>query len=218
MHDLLVTLLSILKYIIVMPTLDPRIDAYIKKSRDFAQPILKHLRSLVHDGCPDIIETMKWSMPFFDYKGTVCSMASFNEHCAFGFWKHSLMEESAFPAEKTAMGSFGRIASIADLPGDETMKKLIGEAVRLNVEGIKVARIKPVGERKDLIVPDILLKAFAENDLAADTFDNFPYSKKKDYVEWINEAKTETTRNKRLATTIEWLAEGKARNWKYEKC
>lgn len=200
-----------------MPTTDPRIDAYIDKSKDFAKPILKHLRSLVHTACPDVEETMKWSMPFFDYKGSLCNMASFKEHCAFGFWKQSLMEESMFPDEKSAMGCFGRITSLEDLPDEKTITKLIAEAVRLNDEGVKVKKAKPA-ERKELVVPDILLEALAKNVDAAETFNNFPYSKKKDYVEWVTEAKTDATRDKRLATTIEWLAEGKSRNWKYEKC
>ena len=200
-----------------MPTTDPRVDAYIDKSRDFAKPILNHIRALVHEAFPEIEETIKWSFPNFVYKGPVCHMASFNEHCAFGFWKQSLLETAAFPAEKTAMGSFGRITSLDELPDDETIKKLILGAVELNEKGIKVAR--PVSkERAELVVPDILNASLASNELAAETFNNFPYSKKKEYVTWITEAKTDATRDKRLATTIEWLAEGKSRNWKYENC
>ena len=201
-----------------MPTKDPRVDAYIEKSKDFAKPILAHIRLLVHEACPDVTETMKWSFPHFDYKGMFCSMASFKEHSAFGFWKHSLMEDAALPSEKTAMGSFGRITSAADLPDDKTMKKLIAKAVKLNDDGVKVVKTKPVAERKELVVPEILLEALARDEKASETFSNFPYSKKKDYVEWVTEAKTDATREKRLATTIEWLAEGKARNWKYENC
>ena len=198
-------------------TTDPRVDAYIEKAKDFAKPILNHLRSLVHESCPDVTETMKWSFPHFDYKGMMCSMASFKEHCAFSFWKQSLLEQSsAFPAEKTAMGSFGAHNGRPDTADDRTMKKLIVDAARLNDEGIKVSR--PVSkEKKELVVPEILTAALKTNALAAETFNNFPYSKKKEYVEWITEAKTDATRDKRLGTTIEWLAEGKARNWKYEK-
>ena len=116
------------------------------------------------------------------------------------------------------MGSFGRIKSIGDLPDDATMKKLIADAMKLNDAGIKVVKAKPAGERKELVVPDILLEELAKNEAAADTFNNFPYSKKKDYVEWITEAKSDATRDKRLNTAIEWLAEGKARHWKYENC
>ena len=201
-----------------MPTTDPFVDTYIEKSKDFAKPILNHIRALVHEACPDVIELKKWSFPHFDYKGMMCSMASFNEHCAFGFWKQSLIDDAAFPAEKTAMGSFGRLTSLADLPDDATMKKLIMDAMKLNDDGIKVAKPKPTGEKKELVVPEVLLEALARDDAAATTFNNFPYSKKKDYVEWITEAKTDATREKRLATTVEWLAEGKARHWKYQNC
>jgi uncharacterized protein YdeI (YjbR/CyaY-like superfamily) len=199
-----------------MQTTDPRIDAYIKKSRDFARPVLTHLRKLVHEACPDVVETLKWSMPSFEYKGILCGFAAFKEHCTFGFWKQSLLEEGNFPA-KTAMGSFGRITSLKDLPNDRTMKKLIKEAVRLNEEGIKVKRTVSKA-KKELVVPDMLTEALARNAAAAETFYSFPYSKRKDYVEWITEAKTDATRDKRLGTAIEWLAEGKARNWKYEDC
>ena len=200
-----------------MPVTDPRVDAYIDKSKDFAKPILNHIRELVHDACPEVVETMKWSFPHFDYKGMMCSMASFKEHCAFGFWKRALLESSAFPAEKTAMGSFGRLKSLADLPDDKTMEKLIVEAMRLNDEGIKVKKVVSK-EKKELVVPDVLLEALASNDKAAETFNSFPYSCRKEYIEWITEAKTDSTRDKRLATTIEWLGEGKRRNWKYENC
>ena len=199
-----------------MPTLDPRVDAYIDKAADFAKPILTHIRKLVHKACPDITETMKWSFPHFDHKGTICSMASFRQHCAFGFWKQSLMEQGAFPTEKTAMGSFGRITSVKDLPPDKVMTGLIRQAVELNEKGVKVVR-KPV-EKKELVVPKDLTAALSKNKTAKATFDKFAYSHKKEYVQWIEEAKTEATRNKRLATTVEWLSEGKSRNWKYENC
>jgi uncharacterized protein YdeI (YjbR/CyaY-like superfamily) len=199
-----------------MPTLDPRVDAYIDKSADFAKPILIHIRKLVHKACPDIIETMKWSFPHFDHKGTVCSMASFKQHCAFGFWKQSLMEQDAFPAEKTAMGSFGRITSIKDLPPDKVMLRLVQQAVELNEKGVKVAK-RPV-EKKELVIPKDLTAALSKNKPAKIAFDKFSYSHKKEYVQWIEEAKTDATRNKRLATTVEWLSEGKSRNWKYENC
>ncbi len=200
-----------------MPTTDPRIDAYIDRSKDFAKPILKHIRKLVHEACPDVEEAWKWSFPHFTYKGDMlCHMASFKEHCSFGFWKQSLIEGADFP-EKNAMGSFGKIKSLDDLPDDRTIKKLIAEAMRLNDLGIKVKK-SPPAEKKELVVPDILNEALARHEKAAQTFNAFPYSCKKEYVEWITGAKTEPTREKRLAATIEWLAEGKKRNWKYEKC
>lgn len=200
-----------------MGTTDPFVDAYIDKANDFAKPILKHIRKLVHETCPDVVESKKWSFPHFGYKGEMmCSMAAFKEHCAFGFWKQSLLEKDAFPEERTAMGSFGKLTSLADLPNDKTLKKLIKDAMKLNDAGIKVK--KTVAPKKELVVPDVLLEALAKNEKAAETFEKFPYSCRKEYIEWITEAKTEPTRDKRLATTIEWLAEGKRRNWKYENC
>ena len=200
-----------------MPTTDPRIDAYIEESAEFAQPILTHLRKLIHKACPEAKETLKWSMPHFEYKGMLCGFAAFKQHATFGFWKQSLLETDAFPAEKTAMGSFGRIESKKDLPADKVIIGLIHQAMELNEKGVKVEKKKPAA-KKELVIPDILVTALKKNKPARETFENFPYSCKKEYVEWITEAKTDATRDKRLATTLEWLAEGKRRNWKYEKC
>lgn len=200
-----------------MPSIDPRIDAYIEKSADFAQPILSHLRELIHKACPDVDETLKWSMPAFEYKGILCGLAAFKAHCTFMFWKQSLLESDAFPETKTAMGSFGRITSLKDLPKDKVLIGLIHQAMELNEKGIKAPKAKPA-VKKELMVPDDLAAALKKNKKAATHFDKFSYSHRKEYVEWLNEAKTEPTRNKRLATTLEWLAEGKSRNWKYEKC
>ncbi|HMJ09244.1 MAG TPA: YdeI/OmpD-associated family protein [Pyrinomonadaceae bacterium] len=199
-----------------MPKIDPRVDAYIERSAEFAKPILLHIRDLVHRACPDVEETMKWSFPHFDYKGMLCSMASFKHHCAFGFWKQALLEKDAFKAQKTAMGNFGRITSLNDLPPDDVIAGLVRQAVELNDKGIKVEK-KPAA-KKELVVPDYLMAALKKSKAARETFDNFPYSCKKEYVEWITEAKTDATRDKRLATTLEWLSEGKRRNWKYENC
>lgn len=199
-----------------MPTADPRIDAYIEKAQDFAKPVLTHLRELVHTTCPDAKETMKWSMPSFEYKGILCGFASFKQHCTFGFWKQSLMESDEFSETKTAMGSFGKLTSLKDLPSDAVMKKLIKHAMKLNDDGVKVS--KPKAEKKELVVPEALLEALAKNEKAAETFNSFPPGCKREYANWITEAKTDATRDKRIATTIEWLTEGKRRNWKYENC
>jgi len=198
-----------------MPTVDPRVDAYIEKSADFAKPILNHIRKLVYRAYPDIEETMKWSFPHFVHKGTVCSMASFKQHCAFGFWKQSLLEKDVFPAEKTAMGSFGRITSVKDLPPDKMLIGLIRQAVELNEKGIKVAK-RPAA-KKALVTPKELTSALLKNKTAKATFDKFSPSHRNEYIAWIEEAKTAPTREKRLATTVEWLSEGKSKNWKYEK-
>lgn len=204
-----------------MPKHDERIDQYIEKAPPFAKPILQHLRKLVHEACPDVEETWKWSFPHFDYKGMMCSMASFKQHCSFGFWKHSLMVESDFFKKNRelegGMGILGKISSLSDLPSDEKLIAYIKEACRLNDENIKLPP-KPKKELKELVVPKDLSEALAKNEQAAATFEKFPYSCKKEYVEWISEAKTDVTRKKRVATTIVWLTEGKRRNWKYENC
>lgn len=196
-----------------MPTLDPRIDAYIAKAAPFARPILEHLRKLVHDGCPDVVETIKWSAPAFDFEGSLANMAAFKAHVAFGFWKGTLVFESA--KEKEAMGQFGRIASLDDLPADRTIVALVRKAAKLNASGAKVPR--PLKHPKPpLATPPDLAAALKKHAKARATFEGFPPSHKREYVEWIVEAKTDATRAKRLATTLEWLAEGKSRNWKYQ--
>lgn len=203
-----------------MPTTEPRIDAYIEKSAAFAKPILQHIRKLVHKACPGIEETIKWGMPFFDYKGaSVCNMASFKQHCTFGFWKASLMKdpEGLFNKNgKNAMGQFDRITAVKDLPADKILIAYIKEAASLNDKGVKLPP-KPKTTVKDLPVPAELSAALTKNKNALAVFEKFPPSHKKEYIQWIMEAKTETTRDKRIATAIEWIADGKGRNWKYEK-
>ncbi len=197
---------------------DKRVDAYIAASAGFAKPILSHLRGLVHQACPDVQETIKWGFPHFDYKGIMCSMASFNQHAAFSFWKASLMEDFdkvLHPRGETAMGHFGQIKSLPDLPSDKTMIQYIKEAARLNEAGVKVVRHRAPVVKKTLTVPADFKKALARNKKALTTFEGFSYSHKKEYLEWITEAKTDATRSRRIATTIGWLAEGKGRNWKY---
>ena len=200
---------------------DPRIDEYIAASALFAQPILKHLRELIHKACPDVEEKMKWSFPHFDYKGVFCSMAAFKEHCAFNFWKANLIPDprNLFKeGSMRAMGQFGRITSLKDLPDDSIILQYLKEAMKLNDAGTKRTTRRPTEkEKKDLAIPDELIAALEKNKKAKETFDSFTYSHRKDYVDWIREAKTEVTRNKRVETTVEWLAQGKARNWKYQR-
>jgi uncharacterized protein YdeI (YjbR/CyaY-like superfamily) len=189
---------------------DPRVDAYIAKSADFAKPILRHLREIVHQGCPEVEETMKWSFPHFMYKGMLCGLAAFKSHCAFGFWKGKLI----VPEKPEAMGQFGRITSLSDLPKDSVLLGYVREAARLNETGEKVPR-KPQRPKKDLATPSDLAAALKKNVVARATFEGFSPSHKREYVEWITEAKTEEIRKKRLDNAIEWMAEGKPRNWKY---
>ena len=199
---------------------DKRVDAYISTSASFAKPILLHIRSIVHKACPNVEETMKWSFPHFDYHGMMCSMAAFKEHCVFSFWKASVMKDPHKIMNKTgagdAMGHFGRITSVADLPEDSILLSYVMEAARLNDEGVKLEK-KPRGPEKKLSVPSFFIASLKKNRRALATFNNFSPSHKREYVEWVTEARTDETRRRRMATTVDWLAEGKSRNWKYEK-
>ena len=202
-----------------MGTRDKRIDAYIARSAEFAKPVLAHLRELVHQACPGVQETIKWGFPHFDYHGILCSMAAFKKHCTFGFWKAKLMtgySKELQPVGKTAMGNLGRITRLQDLPSDARLRKHIKEATRLNKSGTRMERI-PAAEKKLLTVPAFFKRELNKNPKAKATFDAFSYSHRKDYVEWVAEAKTETTRKKRMATSMEWLAAGKRHNWKYDR-
>ena len=198
------------------------LDAYIERAEPFARPILKHLRKLVHKANPDVMETIKWGMPSFDYKGPYCSMASFKQHVVFGFWKSSLLNDPEhFLGERAskggeAMGNLGRITSLKVLPPDEAIISFLKQAKQLNDEGIKLPA-KEKRPKEDIDVPDYLMSALKRNKKALEIFNGFPPSAKKDYVEWLTEAKTEKTREQRLETAIEWIGEGKRRNWKYEK-
>ena len=195
-----------------------QVDQYIINASAFTIPILEHLRNLVHIADARIEEKMKWSMPFFELKGPVCHIASFKNHCAFGFWKGSLMKDEykLFEEKDNAMGSLGKITSLKDLPADEILIAYIQEAIKLNEEGVKLPA-KPKAAQKELIVPQYFIDALAEDPKALAVFQNFNNSNKKDYVLWLEEAKTEATKLKRLDTAIEWIAEGKLRMWKYLK-
>jgi uncharacterized protein YdeI (YjbR/CyaY-like superfamily) len=208
-----------------MSNKDPRIDAYIAKAADFARPILSHLRQLIHKGCPDATETIKWSMPFFEYNGSIlCNMAAFKQHCAFGFWNAPLLKDPEGilqVKDRNAMGHFDRITSLKDLPSDKIILAYVKEAALLIKEGKGMkARVKKETSKapaSTLPMPAGLVAALKKNKKAQATFDAFPPSHRKEYIEWISEAKTEPTREKRIATTLEWLTEGKSRNWKYQK-
>ena len=201
-----------------MGTKDPRVDAYIDKAADFAKPILIHLRKLIHAGCPEVEETIKWGSPFFLYHGMLCGMAAFRAHCTFGFWKHGLMTTlKSKDKSEQAMGNFGRVTSREDFPSDKALLQQIKEAARLNSDGVKAPKSKPKA-KKPLKIPPYFLVALRKNKPALATFDNFSPSHKREYIEWITEAKTEETRQRRISTALEWLTEGKSRNWKYKNC
>jgi len=196
-----------------MSTRDPRIDAYIDKAADFAKPILTHLRETVHRACPDCEETLKWGHPSFTYKGLMCGMAAFKQHCTFGFWKGSLVIGRGKDGD--AMGQFGRIASVKDLPAPRVLAGYVKKAAALNDDGVKAAR-RPRGPAAPVRVPADLAAAFRSHKKAKTTFDSFSPSHRREYVEWITDAKRDQTRKRRVATTVEWLAAGKTHNWRYE--
>jgi uncharacterized protein YdeI (YjbR/CyaY-like superfamily) len=196
---------------------DPRVDAYIAKSADFARPILAYLREVVHETCPEAEETMKWSFPHFMYRGMLCSMAGFKQHCAFGFWKGSLIFGTEDDRGEEGMGHLGRITGISDLPPREVFAGYLRQAMQLNEDGVQPPSRTKSRTRAELAVPDYLAAALQSNQSAEATFAAFSPSDKREYVEWLTEAKSEGTRQRRLDTAIQWLAEGKPRNWKYIK-
>jgi len=187
---------------------DPRVDAYIAKSAEFARPILTRIRKLVHAVCPDVTETIKWNSPFYEHKGILVCTPAFKKHCALIFWKGKLILGKE--QEK-----FRRITSPADLPGDKILLGHLKQAVALNEAGVKPPRPSPKAGRKT-VVPDDFLAVFKKSKKALAAFDNFSPSCRREYVEWITEAKREETRVKRIKTAIPWIATGKSRNWKYE--
>jgi uncharacterized protein YdeI (YjbR/CyaY-like superfamily) len=204
-----------------MEHFDPRVDAFIDKSADFAKPILTHLRQLVHQASPEIQEAIKWGFPFFDYKGPVCQMASFKQRMAFGFWKARLLTDPhkvlKLDDEQAAAGSFGRITSLADLPADDILIAYIREAVALNESGVKApVKVKPTTEKKEITIPADFIALLEKHPEARAHFGKFSPSKQKEYAEWFIEAKTEATKQKRMEQALEWIAEGKSRNWKYQ--
>jgi uncharacterized protein YdeI (YjbR/CyaY-like superfamily) len=195
---------------------DPRVDAYIKKAQPFAQPILEHLRQAVHRTVPEVKETMKWSTPHFDYKGMFCGIAAFKEHVAFGFWKAGLMKDHLPGSGLSAAGQFGKITSIKDLPSGKELARILKVARQLNDDEVKAPPMRK-SPRPALKAPADLLAALARNKKAQATFDAFPPGQKREYIAWVVEAKQAATREKRIATAVEWMAEGKIRNWKYVK-
>ncbi len=199
---------------------DPRVDAYIGKSAPFAQPILRHLREVVQATCPEAVETLKWGMPSFLYGGKIlCSMAAFKQHASFSFWQgERVVGAGAGAKADEGMGQFGRVTGLADLPGKRVLAGYIKQAMKLIDEGVTRAPTKAAQPKAPLTVPDDLAAALAKNRKALATFDAFAPSHRREYVEWITEAKRDATRQRRLAQAIEWLVEGKTRNWKYMDC
>jgi uncharacterized protein YdeI (YjbR/CyaY-like superfamily) len=192
---------------------DPKVDAYIKNAKPFAQPILKHLRAIIHSVSPEIVETTKWSNPAYEYKGLLCGFSGFKEHATFGFWKHS----QVVPGADEKRWGFGKLTSVKDLPPKAQLVKYIKKAMQLNDEGVKPAWMAKRKKHKPLPTPPDLKKALAADSTAKAQFDAFSPSAQREYIEWIIDAKTDATREKRLLTAVEWIGEGKRRNWKYER-
>jgi uncharacterized protein YdeI (YjbR/CyaY-like superfamily) len=203
-----------------MAKFNPAVSTYIANSAEFAQPILIELRAIIHNFCPEVVETIKWNFPVFVYKDSIlCNMASFKEHCSFGFWLGSLMKDPHgifLRTEQGGMGDLGKLKSLNDLPDPSKLGASILEAMQLTDAGMKLPK-KPKKDTTELKIPNELTKALAEHAAAKTVFDNFSYSHKREYVDWLNEAKTEETLNKRLETTILNLLEGKPKEWKYKK-
>lgn len=194
------------------------VDAYIEQAAEFARPLLRHWRDLIHRECPDAEETTKWGMPFFTRKALLSNMAAFKGHCAFGFWHGAEVAAAAgFKPEDEAMGLLGRVTSLADFPPDKVISRLIREAVILDDAGYKKSS-RPVKQKPALVVPDDLAAALKTNAKARAAFEAFPPSHQREYVEWITEAKREETRHRRLAQAVEQLAECKSRYAKYANC
>lgn len=200
-----------------MPHSDPRIDAYIARQAEFAQPILAYVRELVHEVCADVEETMKWNMPTFMYGGSIlCGMAAFKQHASFGFWKHALVVGDDQP--RTGMGSYGKLTSLKDLPPRKQLIADIRKAMTFNTDGVKSPLVRRTAKSKPaLAVPADLTAALGKHAKAKAAFAAFAPSHRREYVDWIIDAKREDTRHKRVMQAVEWIAEGKHRNWKYER-
>jgi uncharacterized protein YdeI (YjbR/CyaY-like superfamily) len=192
---------------------DPRVDGYIAKAADFARPILEEIRARVHAACPDVEETIKWSMPAFEYKGPFCGMAAFKQHCVFGFWKSALLFGDAGP-DGNPMGFREKLTSVKELPTKTEFRANIRKAMDLNDRGISAPRPKRAA-KAEIAVPDDFAAAIKKNKKAQAAFDKFSPSHRREYLEWITEAKTDATRTRRMEQALAWMAEGKPRNWRY---
>jgi uncharacterized protein YdeI (YjbR/CyaY-like superfamily) len=195
---------------------DPRIDTYITRAQPFARPILERVRAAVHRACPTVEETLKWGHPAFMYHGLLCGMAAFKGHCAINFWKGRLLFPKDDPRSDEAMGQLGRLTTLKDLPSSAALQALLKHAMRLNEDGVAVPK-RRTPKRPPLAEPDDLVRALKQSAAARRTWEGFAPSHRREYVEWITEAKRDETRARRLATTITWLEEGKRINWKYER-
>lgn len=199
-----------------MPTKDPKVDSYIEKAAPFARPILRKVRALFHRACPNVEEKIKWGCPSFECNGMLGGMAAFKNHATFGLWRQDVLPDPhGLFHSKSPMGS-GKITDVKQLPADRLLLSYIRAAVKLNEEG-PPARVKSKPKPPPR-TPSDLAAALKNHKKASEIFSSFSPSCKREYIEWITEAKRSETRAKRVATTVEWLAQGKQRNWKYKNC
>jgi len=199
-----------------MSNRNPRVEEYIRSAAPFARPVLRHIRGVVHEAAPGIAETLKWGMPHFEQQGIVCGMAAFKEHCAFWFWRGREVAGDAASADREGMGrQFGRITSISDLPSRSRLLGLVRKAVKLNASGPRERVARP--KSRPIEMPDAFSAALARNAAAKKAFQAMSPSQRREYAEWIAEAKRDETRERRIGTAIEWISAGKPRNWKYMK-
>lgn len=211
-----VDLWTILKDVL-MPVTDPRVDAYIAKAAPFAQPILIRLRRAVHKGCPAVVETLKWSVPAFEHHGILCGMAAFKAHCIFNVWRTPVLKAQGLPEPlEAALERAGRVTSVKELPAERLLVQIIRRAAAVNESGLKGPRA-PRTPKPAVRVPADLKAALSKHPKAAAKFASMSPSHKREYVEWITDAKAAETRARRVAQTVAWVSEGKNRNWKYQK-
>lgn len=202
---------------------NPQFDDYQEAASDFARPIMAHLRKLVHQQCPEVVEEIKWGIPHFDYKGEMlCIFAAYKNHCSFGFWKESLMSDArlkANPELKPPKRFMGKLTALSDLPPDGELIAFLQEAMALNDKGVKLAPRRDAQPAKaaEIVIPDAFAQQLSHHAQANAVFQSKSPSYRKEYVVWIADAKTDVTRQKRIDESLEWIAEGKGRFWKYEK-
>ncbi len=203
-----------------MSTTDSRIDDYIDKAQNFAKPILSYIREIMHEDCPEVAEDWKWSYPHFMYKGKIlAAMCAFKKHCAMGFWLEQEMKtvkKYTENREKNGMFTLGKIQKIEDLPSRKELEVAIKEAMELIDMGVTLKKAPP--SKTALSAPYYFEKALKSEKKAWEIFEKASPSFPKEYIMWLTDAKTEATRDKRMKQAVEWISEGKGRNWKYEKC
>lgn len=205
------------------PDRSPEIDFYLNTANVDFQPMLAALRDVVHRTCPDVEETIKWGMPTFLYRGRIlCGMAAFKQHMSFGYWQHAEVLGEAASEARTGMGSYGKLRTAADIPKPALLKSHIRRAMQLideAVAGTAPTRPRPARTARPEAVPSpAFAAALNGNPIARKHFEAFPPGQRREYIDWINEAKRDDTRERRIAQAIAWLGEGKRRNWKYENC